>query len=73
MKRLYLRLCEKCKSKKDDGAFVGARSVCRICWNDLSKEEKEGFILCRKQMDRKKTLATSKFLKYRLYTDPDVD
>jgi hypothetical protein len=68
-----MKRCLKCREYKQEQAYVGARSVCRNCWLALTKEEKEGFILCRKQMERAQSLAFEKLNRYKSYTDQDED
>jgi hypothetical protein len=40
------RICEGCKKHKDGRAFVGYRLYCRLCWLDLSPEQKEEELIC---------------------------
>ena len=46
-----LRECDTCKQEKYVRAFVGSRDICRLCWLDMTKDEKDTYILvCRKRM-----------------------
>ena len=35
-----IRVCKKCKKIKDTGAYVGRRSVCRLCWPKLTDAQR---------------------------------
>jgi hypothetical protein len=44
------RKCINCKIKKPAAAFIGTREFCRLCWHDLTPEEKEDHKLVAKSI-----------------------